>query len=217
MSNELKGRLTKIYEQGLTGPAHQIYQSVARLETQFGVDVVQQLMPSVDPERRVFVYPLNGTERGPYGYPLAHNDYEFFSWVFTRAVKTDPRMPDGFHAACVAGFDSGDLTGCGFVVMDKKTQQFGFLLTHALSVGCMPLDIDISDLSAQLGREVQCLAWLKAPIMSYQAQEEHVALTVFLDNLATTQNYDFIDEIIANMRELESQWTSWHLQSTVKV
>lgn len=222
MTTELKNKLTKIYEHGLTGPVHQIYQSLARLQTQFGVDVIQPsewvlaLLASVDPERRVFVYPLSGAERGPYGYPLAHNAYEFFSWAFTRAVKTDPRMPDGFHTACVAGFDSGDLTGYGFVVMDKLTQQFGFLLTHALPAGCMPLDIDISDLSAQLGREVQCLAWLKAPRMSYHAQEEHVALTVFLDNLAVTQNYDVLDEIIAKMRELESQWTSFHLQSTVK-
>jgi len=216
MNSELKGKLTKIYEHGLTGPVHQIYQSVARLQTQFGVDVIQPLMASVDHERRVFVYPLSGEERGLYGYPVAHNAYEFFSWVFTGAVKTDPRMPDGFHTACVAGFDSGDLTGCGFVVMDKQTQQFGFLLTHTLAGGCMPMDIDIGDLSAQLGREVQCLAWLKAPRMSYHAQEEHVALTVFLDNLAVTQNYDIIDEIIAKMRELESQWTSWHLQPTVK-
>jgi hypothetical protein len=216
MNSELKGKLTKIHEHGLKGPAHQIYQSVARLQTQFGVDVVQQLMPSVDPDRRVFLYPLSGAERGPYGYPVAQNAYEFFSSVFTRAVKADPRMPDGFHKACVAGFESDDLTGCGFVVMDKQTQQFGFLLTHALPAGCMPLDIDISDLSAQLGREVQCLAWLKAPRMCHQAQEEHVALTIFLDNLATTKNYDFIDEIIAKMRVLESQWTSWHLQPTVK-
>jgi addiction module HigA family antidote len=166
-----------------------------------GFELLPMLMRQVDPERKLFDYPVLPTDRGLHGLALLENHFDVFSNVFGHEIY-DPkdRLDEDFISKAYDAYEEITFDDHAMVVWNKQLGAPGFLVVKRLGKDCMPIEAEMEALQAQVKAPVACYAELPGDIYG-----EDVILTAFIGD---TERFDELADMSSEIKALAEKWLS---------
>jgi addiction module HigA family antidote len=172
-----------------------------------GVEPLFMLMRQVDPERKLFDYPLGESDRGIHGLPLLDTHFK----LFRKGESSDYAFPDEpnefsrkFLKAAGKLFKSEKLNGHAhpLATWSLAFNVEGLLLTIWMRKTCVPVSQDILELEEKIKVPVVCYARGKDFRMG-----ECLCLTAFVTDIERI-NPDDINAISEELKGLAEKWVA---------
>lgn len=170
---------------------------------------IRQLLPVIDPERLVFSYPVQPSDKGIHGLDLWENRYENFSDTYGHRISHSEHISAEFVEACEASWETGILYDHGGLSVDKSSLKGGYTVVVGVRSDVRPVAKDMEALKTKHGFDFECLSM----VLNHNPKAcgaEVVMATLITDEKDLVR----VPEIACSMQDVVDRWAQLQLRVT---